>query len=212
MIGRKYCSRCGLLKPLSDFSLDRSRSDGRQNTCKDCYKKYRRENIEHIKVTERKYRESHRDERREKDKQYYRENIERKKEYDTKYRETNTDKRRDQAREWREVNRERVSEKSHQYYKNNGCEIRERSRKYKKCLKNLNCQAIGGRGAEFIIFSCEACGKEFRRLKKAVDWDYEHYGRLPRFCSKECRNYANRKDYTSPYARKINRIKREVGQ
>ena len=48
----KPCNKCGQLKPISDFSLNRGTKDGHRNTCKICarswYKDYRLRNREKI--------------------------------------------------------------------------------------------------------------------------------------------------------------------
>ena len=90
------------------------------------------------------------------------------------------------------------------------CTKEARKRHY-RCVKTPSCPRAGRLGAELVVFVCEVCGKEFRRLKSEVDNTYALKGTLPRFCSRECRIASTRKDYISPYARKIERIKKEVG-
>ena len=82
--------------------------------------------------------------------------------------------------------------------------------KYWRCVTKPSCPRVGGQGAQFELFVCEVCGTEFRRLKSNVDWCYEHLGYLPRFCSNDCKNEANRKSHTSKYAKEIERIKKEI--
>ena len=108
------------------------------------------------------------------------------------------------------THREGILKKAVECYENNRSDELKRTNKYKKCVKNPSCPRVGGRGAVFEIFTCEICGKEFRRLKSRVDWDYEHKGCLPRFCSKECRDESQRKSHTSKYAKEIERIKKET--
>lgn len=43
MEGAKACSKCGEMKPLSEFSKQTSAKDGRQSECKECARKYSRE-------------------------------------------------------------------------------------------------------------------------------------------------------------------------
>jgi len=90
------------------------------------------------------------------------------------------------------------------------CTKEARKRHY-RCVKTPSCPRAGVLGADLVVFACEVCGKEFRRLKSEVDYLYTLRGTLPRFCSRECRIASTRKDYISPYARKIERIKKEVG-
>jgi len=108
-------------------------------------------------------------------------------------------------------NRERELDGVRKYHEENREQVLAGHRRYIHCVNNPACPAVGGRGAEFIIFTCGVCGKEFRRLKAAVDWRYEHEGRLPQFCSRSCTDASKRKDYKSPYARNIERIKKAVG-
>ena len=96
-------------------------------------------------------------------------------------------------------------------YETHKSDVITRARKYLKCVTNPSCPRVGGRGAQFELFSCEICGKEFRRSKSKVDYEYEHYGHLPRFCSSECKYESMRKSHTSKYAKEIERIKKEVG-
>ena len=129
-------------------------------------------------------------------KRFYEENRGRLLEYRRRYYEDHREQSLDHAREYHEMNRE---------------QLLGGMRRYARCVKKPACPAVGGRGAEFVTFTCEACGTEFRRLKSAVDSDYERRGALPRFCSHECYWASMRKDYKSPYARNIERIKKEVG-
>lgn len=85
-------------------------------------------------------------------------------------------------------------------------------KKYRACVKNPSCPRVGKNGAQFEVFKCEVCGKEFRRGAGIVNWRYEHLGILPRFCSKECRYESMRKNHQSKYAKEIERIKKEVGE
>ena len=140
MTETKRCSKCGEVKPLTEFHKNRSARDGLDHWCKSCKK--------------------------------------------------------ESMREYCEKNRELVL---------------KRHRRYTHCVKNPSCPAVGRYGAEYVTFACEVCGKEFRRNKSHVDWNYEHEGRLPRFCSRSCTDASKRKDYKSPYARNIERIKKAVG-
>lgn len=39
----KVCSKCGLSKPIEEFALNKTKSDGHSNVCKECFKIYREE-------------------------------------------------------------------------------------------------------------------------------------------------------------------------
>ena len=163
--GMKRCTKCGEIKPVSEFHRNKSRKDGLQEWCKACKAK-------------RAY----------------------------KYRDRNREKVIEYKRKYREINREKANEYQRKYIERNP----EQTHKYYACVKRPSCPLVGGRGAKFIIFTCETCGMEFRRLKSDVDWQYEHDGRIPRFCSLSCRYAAMRKNYKSPYAKKIEDIKKRL--
>ena len=96
------------------------------------------------------------------------------------------------------------------YYTQTRDKALDYSKKYCACVKHPSCPLVGGRGAEFITFTCEVCGAEFRCKKSLVDWQYEHRGCLPRFCSRDCYYASMRKNYKSPYAKKIEDIKKRL--
>ena len=110
-----------------------------------------------------------------------------------------------------EDHHDEILKKQKVYRENNRSSVSETQRKYNKCVNNLSCPRVGGRGAVFETFTCEICGKEFRRLKSRTDWAYEHRGYLPKYCSKECQSEAKRKTHKSKYEKEIERIKKEVG-
>ena len=95
-------------------------------------------------------------------------------------------------------------------YETHKSDIITHHRKYMRCVTKPSCPRVGGKGAQFELFVCEVCGTEFRRLKTLVDWNYEHRGNLPRFCSEECRVESMRKSHKSKYAKEIERIKKET--
>ena len=95
-------------------------------------------------------------------------------------------------------------------YETHQSDMLSHTRKYRNCVTKPSCTRVGGRGAQFELFVCEICGTEFRRRKTAVDYDYEHRGYLPRFCSRECRVESMRKSHKSKYEKEIERIKKEI--
>jgi len=50
----KHCTKCGELKPLSDYYSDKRRSDGKRSKCKKCYigmtNKYRKDNYDKVRA------------------------------------------------------------------------------------------------------------------------------------------------------------------
>lgn len=39
----KLCAKCGTVKPISEFGLNKSKKDGLQSHCKECVKKYKKQ-------------------------------------------------------------------------------------------------------------------------------------------------------------------------
>ena len=66
----KQCSKCGEIKHISKFYKDKNRKYGVMKICKECRKIY-----------EKKYKDKHREEIKEKQRQSYYENIEERREY-----------------------------------------------------------------------------------------------------------------------------------
>lgn len=60
----KRCSKCGETKGLEEFSRDSRRKDGRQRTCKGCYKAYRESRRDELNELNRKRRSENLDEYR----------------------------------------------------------------------------------------------------------------------------------------------------
>lgn len=49
---QKKCKRCGQIKDLNLFKIERSNTDGRSGTCRGCYEIRRKENVLKRKDTE----------------------------------------------------------------------------------------------------------------------------------------------------------------
>ena len=88
---RKKCTGCGEVKDYAEFTLDRSRKDGRQCKCKSCNRRYREENRESINERRRRHYEENREAILEGQRQYREENweafIERQRRYYEEHRE-----------------------------------------------------------------------------------------------------------------------------
>lgn len=87
VVTEKACVRCGLTKPVSEFSKDRSKKDGLQCGCKDCQRKHYEANRAVVLEHQRQYRESNVDLVREQRRRYDATNTAARKEFVRKYRE-----------------------------------------------------------------------------------------------------------------------------
>ena len=85
----------------------------------------------------------------------------------------------------------------------------DKMKKYDRCVKKPSCPAVGGNGAKFVVLTCPICGKEFRRRKAWVDYQYENKGQTHFYCSRECQYESMRKSHTTEYEKNIKRIRKE---
>lgn len=87
----KECTYCHEIKPASEFNKDKSKIDGLRLKCKECLKKYRRDNAESIKEYQKQYQRDNAERIRERDKQYRKNNAERIREHKKQYRKDNAE-------------------------------------------------------------------------------------------------------------------------
>lgn len=115
-VDSKRCTKCGEVKPLSEFCKLSRAKDGRQNPCKECKREYSR---------------MHRASNPEKYKDYYADNSVKILERQRGYYADNPEKFKERARQYRINNPEKVKEGQRRYYINNLEKVREASRKYR---------------------------------------------------------------------------------
>ena len=70
----KRCAKCKTEKPYTSFSRDKSRKDGYQPYCKDCYRAYCRANRLKMRKNRAEYYQENKEEFSERSKQYYQSN------------------------------------------------------------------------------------------------------------------------------------------
>jgi len=113
----KICGKCGIPRPLKDFTKNKSKKSGFNNWCKECQKKYRQENSIRIKSMIKKWEENHKD--------YH-------KNYNKKHFTFNKGKYKKRRKEWYEKNKDKINKKSLKYYYDNIDKIKARSIKYRE--------------------------------------------------------------------------------
>ena len=113
--GYKRCSKCGEVKPLSEFCKDTRASDGLRCQCRGCASDYGRQ-----------YRVTHRDKARESSRKYHAANIDKVHERKKQYRAENLDKKREKDKQYRAKNPER----NRQYRSDNADKERKRHKQY----------------------------------------------------------------------------------
>ena len=89
----KTCTKCGITRPLSDFTRDKQRPDGLRPSCKDCKakwsSKYYSENRAVIREYQAKYRTANREEAKRASRDWYVRNQETARERHASYRAEN---------------------------------------------------------------------------------------------------------------------------
>ena len=113
----KKCSKCGIQKPLVEFSRNKSTKDGHTRQCKSCKAQYRAQNKE--KIAKRNAR-------------YYEENKEKIAKQGARYRAQNKEKIAKQGARYRSENKEKIAEKNARYYEENKEKIAEYSFRYRE--------------------------------------------------------------------------------
>ena len=97
MENTKICSKCGRELPLECFGKHKSRKDGLQSYCKDCFKQYRADNAEYFK-------------------QWRADNLEYMKQYNKQWRAEHAEARKQYMKQWYAEHRAEWIEKMKQYY------------------------------------------------------------------------------------------------
>lgn len=111
----KKCSKCGKVKPLSEFYNDRNHKDGRESSCKKCKIEYQYKNKDRITNYQREYQKENKEKLSNQNKKYCRENKEKIAESKKRYRQKNIEILNKYQKEYRENNKEKTKEYNKKY-------------------------------------------------------------------------------------------------
>lgn len=89
MIESKECTKCGALKPLSEFSKNKAKKFGVDSWCKSCCKEYKQANKDVIKEYNKEYYQNNKETIKKYKKEYYQSNKEAFKERNKEYYQSN---------------------------------------------------------------------------------------------------------------------------
>ena len=136
----RKCRKCGkiLLLTTDNFRKSTDKRDGKtryRHDCRECEKKYRELNKEHIKNQK---------------KEYYEKNKEHINEQEKQYREANKEAIKERKKKYREANIEVIKERRKQYYEKNKEYINEQRKEYAKEYNKKYRQTVQG---QVIIFN-----------------------------------------------------------
>ena len=163
----KRCSRCGEVKALGEFYLDKRRRDGRRADCKVCRSEYRRRyrlaNRDVLNEKSRRYHEANRKQIAERRRCYREANPEKEKERNRRYNEANLERIAEFRLQWREVNKEKILEQSRRWNDANSEKVNGYSRRRR--ARKVNAPGGGFTDAQFQELctqaggQCLACGE-----------------------------------------------------
>ena len=143
----KKCSKCGKLKPISEFYKKKNTKDGLGSQCKICRKEYYENNKDQIKEKNKKYYENNKEKLKEQQKEYY---------------ENNKEKILEQQKEYYENNKDQILEKRKEYRENNyvrrWCTYTICNHKQRGYIVNITFDELYNIVKDEPI--CEICGKE----------------------------------------------------
>lgn len=157
----KQCSKCNVVKDVSEFNSEKRNRDGLSGVCKACRKPYYKKYQEANKEKAKRYREA---------------NKKRLADYNKKYQEVNKEK----LKQYREVNKEKIKEVSRIYREKNREKLNEKARakhkanKRKPTLQETNLEQEKKRLFEEGKKRCNKCNivkniAEFNKSKKNTD-------------------------------------------
>jgi hypothetical protein len=139
----KKCNKCGVVKPLCEFSKNKSMKDGLLSRCNACRKAYREANKEKIAERGKAYRKENKDKITEQKKAHYRANKDKILKQRKAYEEANKEKIAERGKAYREANKEKFDERLRAYYQANKDKIAEQKRAYYKENKDeINKRSI----------------------------------------------------------------------
>jgi 5-methylcytosine-specific restriction endonuclease McrA len=165
----KICSKCKRELPATNeyFAKSKDSKDGLRWQCKECSRKASREwykeNIDHVKVYDKKYSEENRELILKRKRKYLEEHkeLERKRKREDYYR--NKETRKAKHKEWLENNKDKTLQRQREYYKEKPevfSEIRQRRRSRKKNVEHNFSWEEWENCIEHFQHKCAYCGKK----------------------------------------------------
>jgi hypothetical protein len=152
----KKCTRCLIEKSLDSFAKRSASADGLMYTCRDCNKKYQRDNSEAIRAKKKEYYDANRDSILEDKSKYYIEKSDSIKSKRKNYYHQNKDKCAEQMKSYREANPEKIKQLQKDYIDKNREEIRKKRSAYQK--------------TNIELFNAHSAKRRAYKLKATVGW------------------------------------------
>lgn len=160
----KVCTKCKriLIANTSNFTRAKRGKYNLSGSCKECDKKYRKDNSEIIAKYKKEYYENNKEEILNYHKEYYKDNKEKISEKAKEYRENNSDKITKYKKEYYENNKKHCSEKGKDWYKNNKESVLEKQKERYKSNKEV----ISEKAKEYYEDNKEKIKRKSREYRK----------------------------------------------
>lgn len=169
----KRCSKCKVVKGVEEFDWLYKSRGRRQSHCKECRKRWRRENRDKISAANAEYNKKRREKTRAYNSEYYRKNRDRLKAQTARYQGENRDK----ANAWNAAYRRRNPGKSREH------RAKRRALERAAAVGRIDYEAIIERDS----MRCHLCGKKIRSHK---DLHFDHIVPLSKGGEHSMRNIA----------------------
>lgn len=146
----KTCTKCGVPKPLDEFTADRSKRDGKRPGCKACH---------------REARQAVAGSTNEKRRQRYLTNVEQERAQAREYARAHVDEQRIRSRSYRAQNRERLYEATNQWRKANPEKVRASNQRRRAQKRDATVEPFSFRDMlndweEHDLWGCFYCGDD----------------------------------------------------
>jgi len=157
----KKCSKCGEVKPVSEFSKDKNRKDGLQRQCKSCAKQYYQDHREENK----QYNQDYREEKKQYHRQYYQDHKEERKQYHRQYKQDHREEKKQYDKQYNQDHKEERKQYNRQYKQDH----REEKKQYRRQYENKKYKTDTTFRLRSII--SKAIWKSIKRNKNGYHWE-----------------------------------------
>ena len=171
----KKCSKCGEVKPVSEFHKSKANEDGLVYICKQCIKDYQKQWREENKILNSKRHKDYYQANKERitknnrihyqaNKDYYKDYY---KDYQPQWYEKNRDIINKNARDYYQANKERVLNKNKKWVKNNPDKNKERRTRRRARKVNAEGSFTEAEFKQQLIFyhyKCLSCGEDLKEV------------------------------------------------
>lgn len=194
----KKCTKCGEMKPLSEFNKRHDMNDGYRSECRACLSIRNREryeaNADAARAKQREWNANNKDKKRKAAREWYLKNPEKVKESRERWANANPDKVKERIRRWAKNNPEKVAERARMWRERNPVVAREVNRRGSMKIWNSPAGRLSGilssairrtlKGAksrrhweDIVGYSCEQLRAHIeRQFHSGMTW--ENHGKV----------------------------------